>query len=218
MLNPKLQRYADRMRELAEEGDFLMIRTGTGDYGAFIVDAASYLGWQSKCLNVINLVFGAESIHAAHFEKARTSISNSLSSGKSRVSIMRAALSDLEGGFVHHVEVAIASEVFDSVLEQAKYLNHKGYKDAAAVLGRTVIEDALKRLARSNGLEDTKKASAINESLKNAGVYHQPMWRQVQAWTDIGNSAAHGDFHEYTQEQVRDMLEGIGGFLANHFT
>lgn len=114
-------------------------------------------------------------------------------------------------------EFLIAGEILDSVLEEAKHILNAGYKDPAAVLGRVVLEDALKRLARQEQLDDTQKATRLNDELKKAGKYNQPQWRQIQAWVDIGNSAAHGKFNEYSEEQVREQIEGVERFLANEF-
>jgi len=38
----------------------------------------------------------------------------------------------------------------------------------------------------------------------------------IQAWLDIGNAGAHGEFGAYTREQVDDMLVGVAKFLAAH--
>jgi len=40
-----------------------------------------------------------------------------------------------------------------------------------------------------------------------------PEWRQVQAWVDIGNAAAHGKFSDYTEHDVSNMLNGIESFI-----
>jgi HEPN domain-containing protein len=118
---------------------------------------------------------------------------------------------------LHGQEFLIAGEIFDSVLEQAKYLVTSGYKDPAAILARVILEDALKRLARGEGIDDTLRASRINDELKAISKYSQPQWRLIQAWLDIGNAAAHGKFDEYSREYVVKLLEGVGGFVASIF-
>jgi hypothetical protein len=93
----------------------------------------------------------------------------------------------------------------------------KDIKDASAVLGRVVIEDALRRIARQENIDETQKASKINDDLLKANRYAKPQWRLIQTWLDIGNSAAHGKFNEYDSEKVKSMFEGIGAFLAQEF-
>ncbi len=131
--------------------------------------------------------------------------------------LLKGSLDDFENGFLLRQEFRIAGEIFDSVLEQAKYLLSYKFKDPAAVLGWVVLEDALKRLARHEQLDDTKKASVLNDELKNTGRYNQVQWRQIQVLLDIGNDAAHGKFTQYSEEQVKDQINGIERFIASEF-
>ncbi len=140
--------------------------------------------------------------------------------------LLTGGLDDLNNGFLVHQEFLIASEIFNSVLEEAKYLLDKGHNDVVAVLARIVVEDRLKRMAKQAGIDLydppkeghnkpwRKSAAKLNYSLKESGRYGEPQWSQIQAWLKAGNSAAHGDFNEYDQEQVRLMLEGIEHFLT----
>jgi len=79
------------------------------------------------------------------------------------------------------------------------------------------LNDTSERLARQNGQIDRAKASVVNDELKKA-QYNQIQLRRVQALLDIGNAAAHGNFNEYTTEQVKAALDEIELFLAAHFT
>ena len=126
-------------------------------------------------------------------------------------------MDDLEKGYLLSQEFLIAGEVFDSILVQAKQLTQGGYKDCAAVLARTVLEDTLKRLARSEGIDENLRASVINDELKKSGKYPQAQWRFIQAWLDIGNAAAHGRFDEYSEGDVLELIKGIEQFLVTEF-
>lgn len=126
-------------------------------------------------------------------------------------------MDDLENGFLIGQEFLLAGEIFDSVLEEAKELLNAGYKDPAAILGRVVLEDSLRRLARQEQLDDTQKATKLNDDLKKAGRYNQVQWRQIQVWLDVGNNAAHGKFDQYSKEQVKEHIEGIERFIASEF-
>jgi hypothetical protein len=101
-----------------------------------------------------------------------------------------------------------------------------GYKDAAAVLAGSTLEEHLRKLCKkhniattvtkANGSTEPKKASAMNVELRTQGVYNQPEWRQVDAWLDIRNSAAYGDYGQYMQQQVEQMIDGIRGFFVRN--
>lgn len=110
----------------------------------------------------------------------------------------------------------IAAEVFNSILEQATELNDKGYKDPAAVLARVALEDTLKRIARAEGIDDDQKTSTVNNELRKARIYPKPQWRQIQAWLDVGNDAAHGNFGNYSQKDVDNLIQGVETFIATN--
>ena len=134
------------------------------------------------------------------------------------VGILQGALNDLKNGYLLGREFFIASEVFDSMLEQSKhFLDNNDNKDIAAILSRIVLEDALKRLARQEGIDDSFKAAVINDKLKAKKRYNQVRWRSIQTWLDVGNSAAHGKFGEYSKDDVSNAIAGIEQFLASEF-
>ena len=133
------------------------------------------------------------------------------------VGVLHGALDDLSNGYLVGREFMIAGEVFDSLLSQSKSYLVNDNKDIAAILARIVLEDALKRLARTEGIDGNLKTSKINDELKRKERYNQVRWRSVQTWLDVGNSAAHGRFNEYTKEDVTSAVSGTEQFLALEF-
>ncbi len=222
-LNPKFQRYADRIKELITEGNHLSTLETPSRYGGDplfqgnnkIVSEA----WRTKAFNIISLVFGEKSTHFQEFTKHRNHYFHFEHSYQALplIGVLTAALDDLEHGFLDGQEFIVASEVFDSVLRQAKFLLEQGFKDVAAVLMRIVVEDALRRLSRQENLEDTGTMNTMNQGLWKANRYTQPQWNQVQAWITIGNKAAHGEFNQYDTEMVKRAIEDLERFLVNEF-
>lgn len=214
-MNPKYQRSADRIRELIEEGgQVVALARSEPGLGLHIPKMVPLHSWLVKSENIISTVFGGESAHLQRFSDSRERPVERPSIVYEIIGILTGALSDLEDGYLVSQEYLVAGEVFDSVLAQAKHLTEKGFKDPAAVLARVVVEDTLKRLSRTEGLDDSIKASRMNGELKRKGRFPQPLWRQVEVWLDIGNDAAHGKFENYTEEQVHQMIEGVKRFLA----
>lgn len=215
-LNPRYARYAARLRELIEEGKKVAGLETRGHSSSWIQgeNKVPLHAWLTKTQNIIEGVFGANSQQLQHLHQLTQRTVEYAHQVYSIVGLLEGALNDLENGFLRGQEFIVAGEVFDSVLQRAKYLVDNGFKDAAAVLVRVVIEDALKRIAREEGLDDSKKASAINDDLKGAKRYPQPQWRLIQSWLDIGNSAAHGDFGDYTEDDVKRMIDDVERFLA----
>lgn len=216
MLDPKYKKYAERIKALIEEGKEVVSLEKPSSVGPYIDEPERINTLLIKVKNILDVTFGKQSEHFKHLlelEKRNPHFEHSYEID-AVVGLLKGSLDDLEGGFLTGQEFLIAGEIFDSVLEQAKELNEKGYKNPAAVLGRVVVEDALRRLARQEGINDNLKASGLNDQLKKAGKYNQPRWRRVQVWLDIGNFAAHGEFEKYTEDEVKTMLDEIERFLA----
>ena len=64
---------------------------------------------------------------------------------------------------------------------------------------------------------ENKKVSVLNDELKTNGCFIQTIWRQNQAWLDIGNDAAHGNFDNYNLNQVKTFYQGLVNFLSSYF-
>jgi hypothetical protein len=223
MMNPKYARYAERLRELIGEGIKVAQLEKPSSVGSFIqnADKAQVLSWLTKGRNIIEIALGNQSPHLRHFDNLipKSGISNIVYAREvyNFIGVLTAALDDLENGYLLGQEFFIASEVFDSIMEQARYLLQNNYKDPAAVLARVVLEDSLKRIARVEGIDENQKASIINDELKKKSRFSQPQWRFIQGWLDIGNSAAHGKFDQYTQDDVVKMIDDVERFLVNEF-
>ena len=54
----------------------------------------------------------------------------------------------------------------------------------------------------------------MNSELSNAEVYSKLEQKNITAWLDLRNKAAHGKFDEYTKEQVSIVLFGIRDFVS----
>jgi hypothetical protein len=219
------ERISSRLQELIEEGNAVaaLERQSPGDPSSYIHDRdkVRLQAWLSNVLNIIEATFGASSPQYRHLRELMPNGPYHVSHAYEVfpiVGLLSGAQGDLKAGFLRDQEQLIAADVFVSVLEQAVELNRLGYKDPSAVLMRVVLEDALRRLAKKNGINSDQKASALNDELKKASVYPQPQWRLVQAWLDIGNSAAHGKFEQYGTEGVSAAIHGVEQFLITYFS
>jgi hypothetical protein len=69
----------------------------------------------------------------------------------------------------------IHADIFADFLEMADYLLEQGYKDPAAVITGSVLEEHLRKLCDKNGIDTTqnnrpKKADTLNSELASANV------------------------------------------------
>lgn len=131
--------------------------------------------------------------------------------------------SDLQNDYLKSLNDIIQSEVFSDYLEMAEHLLKEGYKDPATVLIGSTLEVHLRELCISynidieltnnKGKKSPKKADLMNADLAKATVYSSAYQKQIGAWLDLRNKAAHGKYSEYTAEEVSLMLQGIRQFI-----
>jgi len=226
----KYKKYTQRFKDLIKEFDeeVLLIRHEYTNFNSQIcyeypVESYPKLqGWFMKCESIIGLTFGVDSLQTKRFLALRDNLkeSNIYNKANQIRGLIEADLNDIENGFILGQEFIIANEVFDSVLEEAKFfIFEQKNKDIGAILLRIVLEDAIKRIAKKEKLDiEDKKISTLNEELKTKNYFIQTVWRQNQAWLDIGNKAAHGEFEEYNLVQVENFYNGLVGFLSINFS
>lgn len=133
--------------------------------------------------------------------------------------VVEALCSDLEAGYLVSLSALLHGEVFADLLDMATHLLEEGYKDPAAIVTGAAVETHLRRLAESSGVstgieERPKKADLLNAELTKSGAYSRLDQKNITAWLDLRNRAAHGKFDEYSQEQVAILIAGVRDFMA----
>ena len=136
-----------------------------------------------------------------------------------QVGALRALRRDYAAGYLSGVQSLVRAEVFADFLEMAEHLLEQDYKDPCAVLVGGVLEDHLRSLCQGRGIPlqisgKPKKADSMNNDLASANVYSKLDQKNVTAWLDLRNKAAHGKYDEYNADQVRNLLVGVREFAA----
>jgi hypothetical protein len=136
--------------------------------------------------------------------------------------ILSAMRADYDAGYLRAIHELIHAEVFSDFLEMAEHLLAEGYKDAAAVIAGSVLEEHLRKLSSNAGIAvnqvggSPKKASLLNDELRTATVYGLLDHKGVTAWLDLRNNAAHGKYGQYQKEQVALMVQSVRDFITRH--
>ncbi|WP_336940119.1 HEPN domain-containing protein [Acinetobacter pittii] len=178
---------------------------------------ALYSEWIIKAQNILLLACGDNSIHFKAFKHQLSGSSDTPKRLRQLIPILNAAYDDLKNGFLITFKQIVQAEVFDSELEQAKSLLESGYKNAAAVIAGVVLETAIKELCLNNGIDiERKRLTQLSDDLAKAGVYNKLQQKQITALADIRNNAAHGDYDEFTKEDVERMISDIERFLLTY--
>ncbi len=122
--------------------------------------------------------------------------------------VAQGLLEDANNGMLASIQELIHADLFASFLEMADHLLANGYKDAAAVIAGSSLEEHLRLLAAKHGVKPIdpagrpKKADLINAELAGANAFSKLDHKNVTAWLDLRNKAAHGRYSEYEAPQV----------------
>lgn len=181
----------------------------------FKIPYPAFARWGTSVLSLLQRSFGEESIQYTNFHELYKSFREWESEFENCKAIFLSAKEDYEGGYLFNFRSLVKAEVLDDAFEQAKELLASGYKDPACILAGVSLEVALKDLCSRQGIA-IGKLDKMNTELTKANVYNLAKQKQITAWADLRNKAAHGDWTAYTGADVEDMIKGIERFVADH--
>jgi hypothetical protein len=180
------------------------------------LDSELFSEWQTQSLAFLVNLLGDDHVYVQHFrERVDSGHQGVVKAGKG---ILTAVREDVAGGLLTRLKALVAAEVFAEFVEMGEHLLDAGYKHPAASLAGAVLENGLRRIATQQGIKVRPRddLNGLNSKLAQAGVYNRLTQKKLQVWADIRNHADHGQFDEYTEADVRDMLAGASDFLATH--
>lgn len=184
-------------------------------YDIEMVDRYKFEEWAISAMALLHSVFGDQSIHYTNFFRHYDGSRGYLGEFELCRSVFKAAKEDYQGGYLFRLKSLVSAEVLDDALEQAEELLTAGYKDPACVVAGVALETALRHLCSREGIPK-RKLDRMNTDLCKAEVYKTGLHKQIAAWADRRNKAAHGDWDEYTSQDVNDMIGGVRRFIAEY--
>ena len=215
-----LENLIQRIDQLIQNADEVIKTERKGQMGGF-VDAELFHAFRSSSLSFLAMTFGKDHIHYDEFNSKADRIKpHCVKTGRG---ILSAAREELAGGWLTTTKGLVSAEIFSDFLEMAQHLLNEGYKDPAAVMAGSVLEEHLRQLCQKHsipteitkqGRPQPKKADALNTDLAKKEVYNRLDQKNVTAWLDLRNKAAHGKYQEYTKEQVSLMLQSLSDFMV----
>lgn len=216
------QRVATRLRELIEMGERVLQTKrdpGPGMIGFdSFVDSEKAYQWFTSAQSVLDRGLGSDSAHYKNFSAIAGKQGMTFSPVRRGQGILRAALADLEGGYLFDLRRLVESEVFVDLLDQAAELHRAGYNGPAALVAGCVLEDCLRRLCGRHGLAlpAKPKLDSMNADLAKAGVYSKLVQKRITAIADVRNNAAHGNWGEFDKGDVEEMIGWVAQFVETH--
>ncbi len=217
-----IQDFVKRADELIALGDQALATTRSNEYGSQWVADDKFTEYRTATLSFLIGIFGSDHAYPRDFDaRVKESTPSYVQEG---LGILRAARGEVAGGWSVRARTLLSAEIFADFLEMAEYLLESSFKDAAAVMTGGVLEEHLRQLCRKYGVAHTfidakgksvpKKAETMNTDLAAAQVYNKLDQKNVTAWLDLRNKAAHGDYGAYTKQQVDGMHRAVGEFMA----
>lgn len=187
-----------------------------------------YVEWRAKSATLLCYVLPKDHVHEAS-AKNLPNLTPTESHLIWAISFLKAVKSDLDSGFLDDLASQIEAEIAADYMGQAEELLGEGQSGKfdhipAAVLSGAVLEKALRKLCSQqrpplpvvNANGDHKTLNPLIDDLKKVGLFNELKAKQLRAWADIRNKAAHGDFTQFNRGDVEQMLKGVSSFLADH--
>lgn len=178
----------------------------------------------TRAVAAISRISGERSAYANEVKRVLKDLPHLHTHTSSIVGIVKALLADVKAGHLQSLVELVHAETFSDFLEMARHLVDGGYKDAAAVIAGSALESHLRMLSakagvlvdftKNDGSTAPKKADSLNSDLANASVYSKLDQKNVTAWLDLRNKAAHGKYTEYQIDQVSILIAGVRDFLT----
>jgi hypothetical protein len=181
-------------------------------------DLQMYYHWRSASISALSHVFSDAHPYYKEFgERVMRSDPRHVEVG---LGILRAAKGDLDGGWLTKLDTLIAADVFTDFLDMAEHLLSNNYYQPAASLIGAVLEDGMRKIAdkHSVALEPQETIDRLNIKLRKAQVYTTVVSRQVDVWREVRNKADHGQFTQFTKQDVEKMLDEVRDFLARYLS
>ena len=213
-----------RIDHLIKQGNAVLATKQRSDFMGNYVDMGLQIGFRSASLSFIRNLYGETHPFFKTFDERVKG--QAYYEAENGINILKSIRDEVENDWLISIKEMVSAEIFTDFLEMSKYLLDQNYKDPAAVMIGSVLEEHLRQLCRKNSVDIDylnksgdnvpKKADSLNSDLVKAGVYGVLEQKNVTAWLDLRNRAAHGKYGEYSKEQVDLMYQGVLNFIMTN--
>jgi hypothetical protein len=217
----KIEDIKSRINDLISMSGQVLATKRDSQYTGSYVSAESFNEYRSASLSFLRNTFGIDHPFYEEFDRqVKRPVPSNVEEGRG---ILKAAKQETDGGWIFTVKGLVSAEIFSDFLEMAGYLLSENFKDPAAVMTGSVLEEHLRQLCIKSsisidiikdGKPVAKKAEMLNSELAGANIYNKLDQKNVTSWLDLRNKSAHGKYPEYSKEQVSLMFQGVSNFIS----
>lgn len=192
------------------------------------IDWRRFVEWRTKVSTLLCNVVPKANVHYEAVSKF-PHITNKKDHLEYGLSLLKAINEDFENGMLESLASQWEAANLAEYMTQAEQLLGEGIPGKfdhipAAVLAGAVLEKALRGLCQKcnppipifKNTNEPLQLNALIDALKRADMFNELTAKQLRAWADIRNKAAHGEFDKFEKNDVDLMLKGVGSFMANY--
>ena len=212
-----------RVNHLINQGQQVLSTKQYSEFSGNYVDSGLQMGFRSASLSFIKNLYEENHPYFKDFDERVKGVHPSET--ENGMNILKSIESEIENDWLISLKQLVSSEIFADFLEMSKHLLDLKYKDPAAVMIGATLEEHLRILCKNYSVDIEfeksgdlvpKKANLLNADLVKAGAYGVLEQKNVTAWLDLRNRAAHGKYDEYSIEQVNIMYQGVLNFIMTY--
>lgn len=216
------EEFLNRIQNLLQKADLTLKTKMSSDFSASLVDGILFSSFRSSGLSFLKSLYGLNHPYYNDFnDRCQKPYYHETENGKG---ILLSVNEEIENGWINTLMGLVTAEIFTNFIEMAEHLLEQNYKDAAAVIIGSTLEEQLRNLCiqnsilivrkNYNGKEAKLTSDQMNIELVKAGVYNKIVQKEITSWLAIRNSASHGHYSDYEKNQVHQMLAGVIGFIS----
>ena len=173
----------------------------------------------TRAISAVHRISGLNSTYSLEIERILKTIPALHLHTSGIIGVAQALRDDLTAGYIQSLTEIVHAEVFSDFIDMAKHLSDSGYKDAAAVIVGSTLESHIKKLAVKHAVPievagKPVKAEKLNQDLAKIPAYGLLDQKNVTAWLDLRNKAAHGNYADYNIDQVKLLISSIQDFIT----
>ena len=219
----KLNDIEKRVDQLILKGNQLLESQYRDKYSNIVINESDFMGLKSATLSLILKIY--DKSHPFYTEIEQVAYYSRPSSAKNLISVLTSINEEITGGWIFTTKGLVSAEIFANFMDMAEHLLTENYKDPAAVMVGSVLEEHLRQLCQKYGIDITtikksnkvpKKADLLNSELTSKKIYNKLDQKNITAFLDLRNKAAHGKYSDYTQKQVELMYSGVMDFMLRN--
>ena len=212
--------FATQLKTVISEYEAALSRSRHSD-ASDVITRSQVAAMRTRCTAAIERASGSNSTYYKNVIDAAKGRDHEWNRLANVIGVAKALLYDIENNHLQSFEELLHGEVFGDFLEMASHLVESDYKDAAAVLTGGTLEVHLRTLCHKHGIDaspDGRHISSdqLNAKLTKAGAYNKLDQKSITAWLDLRNKAAHGQYSDYTKEQVRLFVATVRDFITRY--